>query len=41
MQVASDNAQNLIAELTLVYKKTRQQAITAEILDIVGGSMNA
>ena len=41
MQVASDNAQNLIAELTLVYNKTRQQTITAEILDIVGGSMNA
>ena len=41
MQVASDNAQNLIAELTLVYNKTRQQAITAEILDIVGGSMNS
>ena len=39
MQVASDNAQNLIAELTLVYNKTRQQAITAEILDIVGGCM--
>ena len=41
MQVASDNARNLIEELTLVYNKTRQQAITAEILDIVGGSMNA
>ena len=41
MQVASDNAQNLIGELTLVYNKTRQQAITAEILDIVGGTMNS
>lgn len=41
MQVASDNATNLIAELTLAYNKSRQQAITAEILDIVGGSMNA
>ena len=41
MQVASDNAQNLIAELTLSYNKSRQQAITAEILDIVGGSMNS
>ena len=41
MQVASDNAQSLIEELTLVYNKTRQQAITSEILDIVGGSMNA
>ena len=41
MQVASDNAQNLIAELTLIYNKTRQQAITAEILDIIGGSINS
>ena len=41
MQVASDNAQSLIEELTLDYNKTRQQAITSEILDIVGGSMNA
>lgn len=39
MQVASDNAQNLIAELTLAYNKSRQQAITAEILDIVGGTL--
>ena len=37
MQVASDNAQDLISELTLVYNKGRQQAITAEILDLVGG----
>ena len=41
MGAVVDNAQNLIAELTLVYNKTRQQTITAEILDIVGGSMNA
>lgn len=41
MQVASDNAQSLIAELTLVYNKSRQQAITAEILDIVGGTLNS
>ena len=40
MQVASDNAQNLIGELTLAYNKGRQQAITAELLDIVGGSLN-
>jgi F-type H+-transporting ATPase subunit gamma len=37
MQVASDNAKDLISELTLVYNKGRQQAITAEILDLVGG----
>ena len=39
MQVASDNAQDLIAELTLAYNKGRQQEITAEILDLVGGTM--
>lgn len=39
MQVATDNAQDLIAELTLAYNKGRQQEITAEILDLVGGTM--
>lgn len=39
MQVATDNADKLIQELTLTYNKTRQQAITTELLDIVGGSM--
>ena len=39
MQIASDNASDLIAELTLAYNKGRQQAITAEILDLVGGTM--
>ena len=39
MQIASDNAKNLIAELTLAYNKGRQQEITAEILDLVGGTM--
>ena len=39
MQIASDNARNLIAELTLAYNKGRQQEITAEILDLVGGTM--
>jgi F-type H+-transporting ATPase subunit gamma len=37
MQVASDNAKDLISELTLAYNKGRQQQITAEILDLVGG----
>ena len=40
MQIASDNAQDLIAELTLAYNKGRQQEITAEILDLVGATMN-
>lgn len=39
MQVATDNADDLLRELTLTYNKTRQQAITSELLDIVGGSM--
>ena len=39
MQIASDNATDLIQELTLTYNKTRQQAITNELLDIVGGTM--
>lgn len=40
MQVASDNAKDLISELTLAYNKGRQQEITAEILDLVGGMQN-
>lgn len=39
MQVATDNADELLRELTLTYNKTRQQAITAELLDLVGGQM--
>ena len=40
MQVATDNANELIQDLTKQYNKSRQQAITNELLDIVGGSMN-
>lgn len=39
MQVATDNADDLLRALTLTYNKTRQQAITDELLDIVCGSM--
>ena len=39
MQVATDNANELIKDLTKQYNKSRQQAITNELLDIVGGSM--
>lgn len=35
MQVATDNADDLVGELTLEYNKCRQQAITNELLDIV------
>ena len=38
MQTASDNAEDLLGELTLEYNKGRQQKITSEILDLVGGS---
>lgn len=39
MQTATDNAEALLQELTLAYNKSRQQKITSEILDIVGGSL--
>ncbi|WP_448789817.1 F0F1 ATP synthase subunit gamma [Bacteroides graminisolvens] len=39
MQIATDNANELIQELTKQYNKIRQQTITNELLDIVGGSM--
>lgn len=39
MQLASDNADDLLEQLTLEYNKRRQQAITSELLDIVGGSL--
>ena len=39
MQAATDNADELIQDLTKQYNKSRQQAITNELLDIIGGSM--
>ena len=41
MQTATDNADELLRELNLQYNKSRQQAITSELLDIVGGSVNS
>jgi F-type H+-transporting ATPase subunit gamma len=38
MKSATDNAGNLIAELKLIYNKTRQAAITKELSEIVGGA---
>ena len=38
MQAATENADNLIGELTLQYNKLRQQAITNEILDLAAGA---
>ena len=40
MQTATDNADELLRELNLQYNKSRQQAITSELLDSVGGSVN-
>lgn len=38
MQQATDNAKNLLRDLTLSYNKARQTAITNEILEITGGA---
>jgi F-type H+-transporting ATPase subunit gamma len=38
MRNASDNASELIEELTLMYNKARQESITKELLDITGGA---
>lgn len=38
MQIATDNANELIQDLTVLYNKTRQQAVTNELLDIIGGA---
>lgn len=40
MQTATDNADELLRGLRLQYNKSRQQAITNELLDIVGGTVN-
>ena len=40
MQTATDNADELLRQLRLQYNKSRQAAITSELLDIVGGSVN-
>ncbi len=39
MQSANDNAKNLLDELQLEYNKLRQQSITTELLDIIGGQV--
>lgn len=38
MDTASNNCKDLITDLTLIYNKARQAAITKELLDIVGGA---
>ena len=39
MQTATDNGEDLLDDLTLEYNKGRQQKITSEILDLVGGTL--
>lgn len=39
MQTATDNAEDILSELTLEYNKGRQQKITSELLDILGGKV--
>ena len=39
MQTADDNANELLKDLTLQYNKSRQQAITNELIDIMGGKV--
>ncbi|MBR5102947.1 MAG: ATP synthase F1 subunit gamma [Muribaculaceae bacterium] len=39
MQTASDNAKELLEDLNLEYNKLRQQSITTELLDILGGQV--
>jgi F-type H+-transporting ATPase subunit gamma len=38
MQIATDNANDLMQELKMQYNKSRQQAITSELLDITGAT---
>jgi F-type H+-transporting ATPase subunit gamma len=38
MKNATDNASDIERELTLTYNKARQEQITKELLDIVGGA---
>lgn len=41
MQMATDNATALLQELKIQYNKSRQQAITNELLDMMGGETAA
>jgi F-type H+-transporting ATPase subunit gamma len=38
MQVATDNADDLLSQLNIDYNEQRQESITNELLDIIGGS---
>ena len=38
MKAATDNAEKLIKHLTMAYNRSRQSAITSEILEVLGGT---
>ena len=38
MRAATDAANDMVSDLTLTYNKARQELITSELLDIVGGT---
>jgi len=38
MKAATDNADELLEKLTIQYNKARQQRITFELMDIMGGA---
>lgn len=38
MQIATDNAEELVGDLTIEYNKNRQATITNQLLDIIGGA---
>lgn len=40
MKTATDNAQNIISDLTISYNRARQGAITQEITEIVAGAVH-
>ena len=40
MQLATDNGNQLLDEIRIQYNKQRQQEITNELQDIIGGTMN-
>ncbi|MBC7235939.1 MAG: ATP synthase F1 subunit gamma, partial [Chloroflexi bacterium] len=40
MRAATQNAEDLVQDLTMTYNKARQQAITAELADLLGGRMH-
>ncbi|MBQ6766968.1 MAG: F0F1 ATP synthase subunit gamma, partial [Paludibacteraceae bacterium] len=38
MQIASDNAETLLGEITQLFNRLRQESITTDLIDVVGGA---